>query len=60
MPVPNAAAYPSRGKAPLTVQFSSDNSVDARGHKLSFHWDFGDGHYSTQANPIHTYLGISF
>jgi PKD repeat protein len=56
-PVPKASAFPTRGKAPMTVQFSSDNTVDARGHKLSFFWDFGDGETSTQANPSHTYRG---
>lgn len=35
----------------LTIQFE-DNSF---GNVDSWHWDFGDGHSSTEQNPIHTY-----
>jgi PKD repeat protein len=51
-----ASAYPTQGKAPLTVQFSSDNTVDPRSLKLTFDWDFGDGSaHGNTPNPVHIY-----
>ncbi len=38
------------GEAPLTVSFS-DNSSNA----ISWLWDFGDGEFSTERSPVHTY-----
>jgi hypothetical protein len=38
---------------PLTVQFY-DNSL---GDPDDWYWDFGDGHYSNEQNPSHTYTG---
>ena len=35
------------------IQFSSDES---RGEIQDFRWDFGDGNYSDEENPIHSYL----
>ena len=40
---------PETGCAPYTVQFVNT------GRGSSFHWDFGDGTTSTEANPTHTY-----
>ena len=40
---------------PMTVNFSSDNTVDVDGDKIWTYWDFGDGTHSTEANPVHTY-----
>ncbi|NLN44732.1 MAG: PKD domain-containing protein, partial [Methanosarcina sp.] len=50
IPVANFSASPISGNAPLKVLFndSSENAV-------SFNWDFGDGTYSTEKNPIQTY-----
>lgn len=48
-------ATPSNGLAPLTVDFSSEDSTDPEGTPLSYNWDFGDGTSSTEANPTHTY-----
>jgi len=46
---------PTSGKAPLTVNFIGDESSDEDGDPLSYHWDFGDGKSSTEANPSHRY-----
>ena len=53
-PVKLAAAFsasPTSGKAPLKVGFT-DRST---GSPSSWKWSFGDGTYSTQKNPAHTY-----
>ncbi|HVB94486.1 MAG TPA: PQQ-dependent sugar dehydrogenase, partial [Acidimicrobiales bacterium] len=55
-PIAAAAATPSAGGSPLTVQFSSAASSDPYGHALTTSWNFGDGSpVSTAANPSHTY-----
>ena len=45
------------GPAPLTVNFSSEGSLDEDpGDSIRFEWDFGDGSpISTEPNPTHTY-----
>ncbi len=50
LPVANFSASPTSGNAPLKVLFN-DSSENAD----SFNWDFGDGTYSTEKDPIHTY-----
>ncbi len=42
--------------AGLTVNFQ-DQSV---GNATEWHWDFGDGHYSVEQNPVHTYAEAGF
>lgn len=56
VPVPAAAfsAVPVTGFEPLTVQFTNEST----GFPDTFLWDFGDGQFSTEENPEHTY-GIS-
>ncbi|MEU0549355.1 ThuA domain-containing protein [Micromonospora sp. NPDC005979] len=54
-PIAAAAANPTSGPAPLTVQFSSAGSRDPDGGTLTYAWAFGDGQTSTEANPTHTY-----
>jgi len=39
------------GCAPLTVQFNNTSINGA-----SYRWDFNDGVYSTEENPVHTYF----
>jgi beta propeller repeat protein len=50
-PVPVFAANRTCGVAPLTVSFNQSSS----GSPSAFHWDFGDGSYSDEQNPVHTY-----
>jgi glucose/arabinose dehydrogenase len=57
-PVASAAATPTSGPAPLTVNFDGRTSSDADGDVLSYAWDLdGDGAYndSTSATPSHIY-----
>lgn len=54
-PTAVAAANPSAGQAPLTVNFSSAGSSDPDSDPLAFGWNFGDGAGSNAANPSHTY-----
>jgi len=50
-PVLNYWGSPRSGTAPLTVTFK-DNST---GSPTAWNWSFGDGTYSTEKNPKHTY-----
>ncbi len=50
-----ASATPTSGTAPLTVNFTGDQSSDPDGTISSYDWDFGDGTTATVANPTHTY-----
>ncbi len=43
-----------RGVAPHVVEFDSSDSAATAGI-ASYHWEFGDGQTSNQANPTHTY-----
>ncbi|MEU8236323.1 ThuA domain-containing protein [Actinoplanes sp. NPDC048967] len=54
-PIAAAAATPTSGAAPLTVEFSSAGSRDPDGGALTYAWTFGDGETSAEANPTHTY-----
>lgn len=55
-PVAVVAANPTKGNAPLTVNFSSAGSGDPDGSIAAYAWNFGDGGSSTLANPAHTYV----
>jgi parallel beta-helix repeat protein len=51
IPVANFWGYPVSGNAPLNVTFR-DNTA---GSATAWNWSFGDGTYSTEKNPVHTY-----
>ncbi len=53
--VASFTTQPINGSAPLTVHFSDTTSggKPPYGHG----WDFGDGHGSSERNPLHTYRG---
>ncbi|PLX00866.1 MAG: hypothetical protein C0591_00480 [Marinilabiliales bacterium] len=38
----------------LTVEFDNLSS----GNNLTYYWDFGDGNFSQEENPEHTYIGL--
>lgn len=50
LPVANFSSNVTSGFAPLSVQFT-DLSTNA----TEWNWNFGDGSYSTEQNPTHTY-----
>ena len=55
-PAAAAAASPTSGIVPLTVQFSGSASSDPDNDITGYSWSFGDGPTgSTAVNPTHTY-----
>ncbi len=54
-PMAHAAATPSSGTAPLTVEFSSEGSADPEGENVTYAWDFGNGSTSDEASPSHVF-----
>ena len=43
------------GPSPLTVQFDGTASFDSNLPITSYYWDFGDGQYSNEPSPSHTF-----
>jgi PKD repeat protein len=54
--VANFSAMPLAGLYPLSVQFTDTST----GILTSWSWDFGDGHNSTDQNPLHVYASAGF
>lgn len=50
-----AATSPQSGEAPLKVQMTSEIAGDF----TSLRWSFGDGQFSTNSSPIHTFTQAS-
>ncbi|MEN3011151.1 MAG: PKD domain-containing protein [Candidatus Bipolaricaulaceae bacterium] len=48
-------AYPSSGKAPLTVVFDASSSTVEFARIVSYEWDFGDGTKGRGVRVYHTY-----
>ncbi|WP_317196482.1 PKD domain-containing protein [Robertkochia flava] len=55
VPIAKIGASVTSGNAPLTVNFTGEDSLDDDGI-VSYEWDFGDGSTSSEANPSHIYL----
>jgi PKD repeat protein len=53
-PVADFSYFPEKPTTLDTIQFT-DQSTDLDGNIVSWSWDFGDGNFSTQQNPIHRY-----
>ncbi|WP_141241627.1 PKD domain-containing protein, partial [Methanosarcina spelaei] len=51
VPTADFWGWPLSGKAPLKVTFTETS----KGSPTSWKWSFGDGTYSTQKSPTHTY-----
>jgi serralysin len=54
-PIPVASATPMSGRAPLTVQFSSQGSRDPDGWLSGIRWSFGTGARSSTPHPTYIY-----
>lgn len=54
-PLITISASETSGPLPLTVNFSSNGTIDPDGSIATYHWDFGDGNEASIANPSHTY-----
>jgi PKD repeat protein len=50
-PTTDFTASPEQGSAPLKVTFNDSSSGDI----THWHWDFGDGQFSSDSEPNHTY-----
>ena len=51
VPITDFTFTPDSGCMPLEVQFSNTSQ-----NTNTYLWDFGDGNFSTQQDPLHTYL----
>ncbi|MEW6365038.1 MAG: PKD domain-containing protein [Acidobacteriota bacterium] len=48
-------ATPTSGTAPLAVQFSVTVTGSYNPDDIGFFWQFGDGEWTDEQNPVHTY-----
>ncbi|TFH12905.1 PKD domain-containing protein, partial [Candidatus Bathyarchaeota archaeon] len=46
---------PYSGSINHPIQFTSNGSTDPDGEITQYQWDFGDGQYSNEESPIHSY-----
>jgi len=54
-PIANFTYSPSKGEAPLKVNFDASLSYDPDGQIVRYDWDFGDGSFGTGKIVSHTY-----
>ena len=56
LPTVDVLADPGQGTAPLVVRFCSQvGDQDGHVNNLGYMWAFGDGAFSAEKNPVHTY-----
>ncbi len=56
LPTVEVLADPVQGTAPLVVRFSAQvGDADGDVNNLGYVWAFGDGSFSAEKNPVHTY-----
>ncbi|WP_460776330.1 ThuA domain-containing protein [Nocardiopsis nanhaiensis] len=54
-PVASIDTDTTSGPAPLTVEFSGEDSHHPGGQAIEYEWSFDDGETSTEVNPTHTF-----
>lgn len=54
-PTAKATANKLYGSSPLKVKFVGQYSADPDNDSLMFHWDFGNGTFSNDMNPMHEF-----
>lgn len=57
-PIVKISADKTEGGAPLTVNFSSQGTMDPESQALSYKWEFGDGTNSIEPNPTKQFSNL--
>jgi len=55
VPIADFTGDPITGNIPLTVQFNESSTIN-KGTITNWEWSFGDGNFSADQYPVHTYL----